>query len=392
MQQSPTKHTKFLSVLLTLFSVLAGCTTDPPAIDTTSIRTVIDSRQVAAQGKLLPASGIISLSAIPGDQIESIFVKSGQVVSQGDVLVLMRSNQIRQIELQAAEARLEDAKAQLAAKQTEVQLAYQAAELKVTSAELAAKQSKRALEVIADGQLSIHTLKAQLDRLKKLRDDPQLVSMIGQSDIDLKEIELQKAQQTYKATYLEAEQASESAAIAVQLAKQALNAADESRKLVDSSKSIDALDKQIELLRVQVEMTRIIAPSDGTVLAVRATVGETAGPIPIIDLGDLSQMVCVAEVHEADVARISIGDKAVLTSAALPSMIEGTVMQIDTLVGSPEMRLPNPLARSDFRAVPVRIKIEQSQEATAAKLVQLQVDVTISPKATAASSESKTAS
>ncbi len=37
------------------------------------------------------------------------------------------------------------------------------------------------------------------------------------------------------------------------------------------------------------------------------------------------------------------------------------------------------MARSDFRAVPVRIKIDDSQQAVAARLVQLQVDVTITP-------------
>ncbi len=327
----------------------------------------------------MPANGITSLSAIPGDQIESILVKSGQQVSQGDVLVVMRSNQIRQLELQAAQTKLAEAKTQFKAKQTEVKLALEAASLKVEQAQLAHTQAKKQLEIANAGDESIKMIRTQIERLKKLRSNAQLATMIGQSEVDTKEIELQRAEQLYKSNILIAEQAVETTSIAIQLAEQARGAAEENVKLVDNSMSVESLEKQIDLLNVQLEMTRVIAPSDATVLAVMASVGETAGPTPVIEVADLSSMICIAEVHEADVARLSIGDKAVMSSAALPSALSGRVIQVDPLVGSPQMRLPNPLARSDFRAVPVRIQIDKEQQAIAARLVQLQVDVTITP-------------
>ncbi len=377
----------FLSLLLTTF----GCNPEEQPYENSEIRTVVDSRQIAAQGKLMPAGGIISLSATPGDQIESILVKSGQQVSQGDVLIVMRSNQIRQIELQAAQTRLAEAKVQFKSKQTEVRLALEAANLKLEQSKLAKLQAEQQLKIAESGNQTIKTLQSQIDRLRELRAKPQLQNVIGQSEIDVKEIELRKAEQIYESSILTGKQAIDSANLAVRMAEQNRVAAEESLQLIDQSSSIESLEKQIELLEVQLELTRVIAPSNATVLAVMASVGETAGPTPVIDVADLSSMICVAEVHEADVARLSIGDRAVLSSAALPSVLNGTVIQVDPLVGSPQMRLPNPMARSDFRAVPVRIKIDESQQAIAARLVQLQVDVTITPTGNA-SAEVKPAS
>ena len=371
------------SRLALLATLAVGCRNevpgDPPPPGP-QVRPVISSRQVAAQGKLMPASGIISLSAVPGDQIESILVRTGQRVEQGDVLVIMRSNQLRQIELEAAETRLAEARLQLQARRTEASLGRDSAELRLKQARLAADQATKQLEVARGGGSQLDLLRQQIERLRKLRNNPQTRELVGQSDLDAKELELQRATQLYEQSLLTALQAQQTAELAVQLAEQSLQAAEENLAIVSSSASIDSLEKQIELLEAQLELTRISAPSDGTVLTINASVGELAGPTPILELGDLSNMVCVAEVHEADVARVSAGDPAVMTSAALPEELRGEVIEVQSLVGAPQMRLPNPLARTDFRAVPVRIGIAPEQQGIAAALVQLQVDVILTPQ------------
>ncbi len=344
------------------------------------MKPVIAARQIAAQGKLMPATGIIGLSAVPGDQIESVLVRSGQQVSQGDVLVVMRSNQLRQIELEAAEAKLAEARNQLTATRTEARMGKQAAELKIEQAKLANTQAIKQLEIITSGQSQLDMLRSQVSRLERLRKNAITRDLIGQSDIELKQIDLERADQLYQQSVLTAKQAVQSSEVAIRLAEQASEAATESVQLAQNSTVIESLEKQIELLQAQLDLTRIVAPSDATVLAVSGSVGETAGMTPVLEIGDLSNMICIAEVHEADVSRLAVGDTATMNSAALPSTLKGTVVQVDALVGSPQMRIPNPLARTDFRAVPVRIKIEANQQAIAAALVQLQVDVTISPK------------
>ena len=137
------------------------------------------------------------------------------------------------------------------------------------------------------------------------------------------------------------------------------------------------LEKQIELLQVQREQGTVTSPVNGTVLQIAAAIGERTGATPLIEIADLSSMVCAAEVHESDVAQVRVGQKAELKSAALQHPIRGKVTRIDRVVGPPQMRSPNPLARSDFRSIPVWIQIDPEDTEIASQRLQLQVEVSI---------------
>ena len=106
-------------------------------------------------------------------------------------------------------------------------------------------------------------------------------------------------------------------------------------------------------------------------------VGELTAQLPLFELANLSEMVCVAEVHESDVASIAIDDLAEIRSSALGRTLKGRVLRIDRVVGATQMRSPNPMARSDFRSIPVWIEIDSTDAAEAAQRLQLQVDVSI---------------
>jgi HlyD family secretion protein len=135
------------------------------------------------------------------------------------------------------------------------------------------------------------------------------------------------------------------------------------------------------------------APCDGTVLELFARQGERVANAPILQLGDLSQMVCVAEVHEAnlkDLEVTTVADSAAdgklvpardygvtIRSAALEQDLRGKVVEVGRLIGVPALRDPNPLAQSDRRTVRVRIELDEASTAIARRFVQLQVNVTI---------------
>ena len=371
-----------LSMLILYPLGIAGCSNRSQDVQADMLPlAAISARQVAAQGKLLPSTGIISLSALPGDQIESVLVKSGQVVSQGDVLVVMRSNRSRQIELEVAQQKLQEARSQVRAKKSEASLAVQSAELQVQKSELAVDQATKQLSLIKSGDSQLELAQQQMARMTRLQSNPVTRDLVGQSDLDSKSIELQRATQLFKQSVLNAEQMLQSSKLSVIFANEGVEAAKQTLFLIDNSSSIESLEKQIELLQVQLEQTLIVSPSNATVLAIYGSAGEAAGPTPILEIGDLTSMVCIAEVHEVDVARLKLGNPALINSAALPRDLKGSVSQINPLVGSPQLRLPNPLARTDFRSVPVRINIAPEDQAIAAALVQLQVDVTVSPPA-----------
>lgn len=92
---------------------------------------------------------------------------------------------------------------------------------------------------------------------------------------------------------------------------------------------IEALDAQIEAAKVGVETaqvdlgyTRITAPSDGTILAVVAQEGQTVNAVQstptIVVLGALDEMIIQAEISEADVVRVTPGQKVWFTILGEP--------------------------------------------------------------------------
>ena len=77
------------------------------------------------------------------------------------------------------------------------------------------------------------------------------------------------------------------------------------------------------------DKTRIRAPAGGKVLQQHAKLGEIVGPspeTPLIVVGDVGTMRVKADVDEADVAKVKVGQKAFVRSNSYPGReFEGTV-------------------------------------------------------------------
>lgn len=94
---------------------------------------------------------------------------------------------------------------------------------------------------------------------------------------------------------------------------------DSARALLDSTRAgIASLDAQIEQARIAVDTatvnlgyTRIVAPMDGTVVAVPVQAGQTVNAAQsaptLVTLADLGTMTVMAEISEADVLRVKPG-------------------------------------------------------------------------------------
>jgi len=63
--------------------------------------------------------------------------------------------------------------------------------------------------------------------------------------------------------------------------------------------------------------------------------------------------------------------------------LRGTVERIAGMITTPELKSLDPLASADRRVVEVRIRLAGVNSTVAARLVNLQVDVTIKPKGSA---------
>ena len=99
---------------------------------------------------------------------------------------------------------------------------------------------------------------------------------------------------------------------------------------------IEAADAEIEQAREALSYTTIAAPITGTVISLNAQVGEmvmtgtmnNAGTV-IMEVADLASMLVLAEVDEADVGKVTVGQPAVIHVQAYPEAeILGTVETI----------------------------------------------------------------
>ena len=92
--------------------------------------------------------------------------------------------------------------------------------------------------------------------------------------------------------------------------------------------NLEAADASIDQAKEALSYTTIVSPIDGTVTRLNAEVGELVmtgtmnnpGTI-IMEVGDLSEMLVVAQVDEADVGKLKVGQKARVHIQAWPDKI-----------------------------------------------------------------------
>ncbi|RIK87430.1 MAG: hypothetical protein DCC67_01815 [Planctomycetota bacterium] len=364
-------------------------------------------RQVVALGQLEPAGGVISISSIPGEQLLSLApgVVEGATVAAGDELARMASYTVRQVQLDAAGVKL-----RLARQQRDQQRAT--AQLQVEQAQAALAQAEARLQETLSQEQQLQSLgeaaaiaRDDLEQLERLRQsDPELVTdqqlrrRRNASERAAKEHE--SAVAVYPHALAAAEKSVEAARASVRLAESNLRMAEE----VDQTL---AVEMEQAAAQAALEQSVLRAPlveggsAQFTVLRVLMQPGELVAQTPVLELGDLSRMVCVAEVYEADVKEIHVGQEAAIRSPAFagkyaerpgqsPGAIKGRVIRVGGVVSSPGLTNRNPLAPSDRSIVEVVVAIDPTdREATAeaARRIGLQVTVEFAERSEAAAQQ-----
>jgi HlyD family secretion protein len=143
----------------------------------------------------------------------------------------------------------------------------------------------------------------------------------------------------------------------------------ETRVRVDEAKLREA--------RAALARTRVLSPIDGRVIHVHARESERVGEEGIVELGRVDHMFAIAEVYETDVGRVRVGQRASVTSPALPAPLAGSVDWINLKVAKQDSLGTDPAARKDARVVEVEIRLDDS--AAAAAFTNLEVEVEIAP-------------
>jgi HlyD family secretion protein len=325
---------------------------------------------------------VISVSAMPGERVQTLSISEGERVAEaGASLGSLASHELRQVELDGL-------RAQLAAAEENQKASLHVAEARLSQAQAALQQAEGKVEQAALQEQGIDLLR---QKAELARSDFEQLRELRQEDAELaseKQLARQKlAWQTAQSEFEQAERTLQvnrnSAALAVEAARADVLAAEATLQQTRAAKSIEALSKQVEAAAVQERWARLPAPSVGTVLKTFLQPGEFVTETPILQLADLSEMVCVAEVFEADAKLIDVGDAANISSSAFAAPfdqegIPGTVIRIGQMIGAPGIASRDPLAQTDRHVVEVLIAIDPDNAAAteqASALVGLQVSV-----------------
>jgi len=140
---------------------------------------------------------------------------------------------------------------------------------------------------------------------------------------------------------------------------------------------VDVVAAHLSHARAELDRAHVRSPIDGRVLTVHAREGERVGEEGIVELGKTEHMFAIAEVYEDDIARVREGQRARVSSPALPAPLEGTVDRVHLKVAIQDALGTDPAARKDARVVEVEVRLDESEPAAA--LTNLQVEVEIEP-------------
>ena len=85
----------------------------------------------------------------------------------------------------------------------------------------------------------------------------------------------------------------------------------------------------------------------------------------------------MTEVYETEIHRVRAGQRATITSPALPASARGEVERIGLKIGKLDVLDTDPVATTDARVVEVHIRLDG--EVDVSRLTNLQVEVEIQP-------------
>lgn len=120
------------------------------------------------------------------------------------------------------------------------------------------------------------------------------------------------------------------------------------------------------------------SPQEGVVFKINTRPGELVSTTEgIIDIGQTSQMMAVAEVYQSDVNKVRPGQQVRITSDSIPGELKGRVERIGWQVQRQDIINTDPSSNIDSRIIEVHIQLDQLSSRKAAKLSNLQVKTVI---------------
>ena len=343
-------------------------------------------RSIVALGTLEPREGPISIgSALAGYQIREIRVVEGQSINEGDLLIELDAS-VAEEELRIAEAQKKEAEER---QKSEIDLAQH----RLAAADLAVRQATDAQTYEVEAQqkqvevaeLKVKQAKSDLQRLQSLQRDTD--PLVSAQQVEHQQVLLDIAVAELAAAKVALSRLTQSLEFQYQKATSEQQAAKQGLEIAQRGTGLAALDRRIELARLKLGQTKVVAPAAGTVISVLTHPGEVVVSQPLLQIANLNDLVCNAEVEVADVPLLHDKRKAVITGRAFrDKQLEGKIERVRNLVNAARLRPIDPRTNVDRSVTTVVIGIDandarQSLGGTAkdasTALMGLQVEVEI---------------
>ncbi|WP_414619112.1 HlyD family efflux transporter periplasmic adaptor subunit [Calothrix sp. CCY 0018] len=136
---------------------------------------------------------------------------------------------------------------------------------------------------------------------------------------------------------------------------------------------------QLKKAEADMKLSYVIAPIAGEVLEIHTKAGETMSAEGIAEIGRTDEMIVVAEVPEASIGRVRLGQLTSIVSdnGAFTGKLQGTVSEIGRKIGSRNVLNNDPAADVDARVVEVKIALSKQDEERVSGLTNAKVIATI---------------
>ncbi|MCU0532501.1 MAG: ABC exporter membrane fusion protein [Hydrococcus sp. Prado102] len=340
------------------------------------------NKNVAALGRIQPKDKVISVSgssSLQHARVAQILVNEGDKVRRGQLIAILDNLNQLQANLEQAKLDVRVAQAELAKTKAGESKQGEIAAQKAVIADLNAQFRGQ----VATQKAKVASLKAELANARTDRSRFELLykeGAISASEFDSKNLKVTTLQQQLNEAQANLNQTTSSFPEQIAGATADLKALQEVRP-VDVQVAQTQLEKAIAAVpkaEADLDLAYVRAPVDGQILTIHTFAGENISDEGIVDLAQTQQMYVVAEVYETDIGKIRVGQKATISSPALPRNFKGTVEKIGLEVGKKEVINSDPTLDLDARVVNVRIRLDSADTQQAARLIDLQVDVKIS--------------
>lgn len=373
---------------------------------------------ISALGRLVPQGEVISLAApssIQGARIAQIMVAEGDEVRQGQVIAVMDNRQRLEAALEQAEAGVRVAEANfnkttagqtgtIPAQQSEVgrlevQLDGERKTNQATLARLAAElqgQISSQAATVARTAAEFRTAEDTFQRFQQLAQS----GAISDSELDSRRLTRDSARERLneaqanqnRIVETQRQQVNEALAIGqknvasleeqIKQARANLSRVTEVRPTdIESSRAeVERSIASVTQAKAELDLAFVRAPVAGQILKINTRAGETLETGKgIVELGQTSQMIVIAEIYESDISKVKVGQRVDITSEgnSFGGELKGSVIQVGLKIGKKDVLSTDPAAAVDARVVEVKIRLDATDSKKVSGLTNSNVIVKI---------------